>query len=59
MIIASTFGGKKVAGSMDRIWPMPKNSSDSLADRAKRALRRHYETEDKKKVKQIIDGRRT
>lgn len=58
LIIASALGGKRTAGAINRLWPMPKASGEkSLQEKAKDTLNRFREIEDKNKVKNIIDAR--
>jgi hypothetical protein len=58
LIIASALGGKRTAGAINRLWPMPKAEGErTLQDRAKEVLTRFKEVDDKKKVKNIIDAR--
>lgn len=58
LIIASALGGKRTAGAINRLWPMPKDKGEkTLQEKAKELNYRIKMLDDKNKVKNILDGR--
>jgi len=59
-IIASTnFGGKGVAGKMNKLWPMPGDDRPKVSSRALETLRKFREADAVTRAKQKLDARRS
>lgn len=58
-IIASALGGKKVAGQMDRLWPMPRaKGQKSVQQEAKERIAQEREKDERRKVKHYLEGKK-
>ena len=57
LIIASALGGKRTAGAINRLWPMPGQDEKSMVKMAIERLKVQKEKDEKLKIKHILDGR--
>ena len=53
LIISSALGGKKIAQSIDKIWPLGESKKDHWLQKAKGLLKKVNETDDASKVKKM------